>query len=230
MRKNILFSVLISLFLLNIKPMILLGEEAENNRVPSSENCEKLGKDEMQLKLRGKGGLSLDLKVKMDKEFKRGMELLNENKYEDSVPLFENFLLTNPQIFDHLFAIGAGSFSFFSLKAGTAAQYFENKVKTNANDYFSAYYVGLFEVLGLKADSKGSEYLKKALQSKLNFDKAHYLLGLSYLLQGNQDLYLSECNFLKKRDIRLSEKLKMAYSNSQAIQVYLKDIIKDDIK
>jgi tetratricopeptide (TPR) repeat protein len=223
---RVIFLISAISLMLNVKTAVSNGEKINKENEDynfSNIECKELKKDEIELVFQGRGGVSFNIKLEMDKKLKKGIDLLNRGKYEDAARFFESFLLTNPQIFDQLVAANIGSFNSLALKSGEGAGYFEKKVEAHPEDYLSAYYFGIFKIIGLSTDKESSEYLEKVPTHKINFNKLHYMLGLGYLLQGGEDLYLKEYNLLAKKSTKFAKRLKIAYSSSQAIQIFLKD-------
>ena len=183
---RVIFLISAISLMLNVKTAVSNGEKINNENEDynfSNIKCNKLKKDEIELVFQGRGGVSFNIKLEMDKKLKKGIDLLNRGKYEDAARFFESFLLTNPQIFDQLVAANIGSFNSLALKSGEGAGYFEKKVEAHPEDYISAYYFGIFKILSgiifpYSATTKrsGSNFSRSSAMSFSLFGLRHFIL------------------------------------------------------
>ncbi|MGD0335830.1 MAG: hypothetical protein ABSB18_01835 [Candidatus Omnitrophota bacterium] len=176
------------------------------------------------LSARGIGGnKQISITIKEDRNLEKGIQLLNDNQYENATHHFEVFLLTNQKIFDSLMAVGAISFGGFHSKLNEGIQYFEKKIKGDHQDYNAFYFMAILRIMGLELNDKASSYLKMAIDSSRDFPKIHYMLGLAYLLQGENKSYETQCLLLEKQDINLANRLRTVLDESPTFRNFLKE-------
>lgn len=178
-------------------------------------------------------GFDVKIELKDDKNLTKGIKLLTDDKYEKSAIFFEKYLLSNIESLDQLFGLGLVSFTMIPSKLNEGAKYFQKKIENSPENYRLYYYKAIFEIMSLEImnfsrDQTSNNYLEIVKRYKPNSQKTHYILGLIYLLQGNHELYLNECAYLKDKNLNLSNRLKSVYDESQFFKKILKEVKREN--
>lgn len=190
---------------------------AEERDILIKQNISDIGQKETIIKV----------KIEDNKNLKNGIKLLNGHKYEQSVPYFEKYLLSNTNLFEQLLGLNAISFGGLSLQLGEGIKYFKNQIEKNSKDSRYFYYLGIFKIISLALDGEGSSYLEKSIETQHDVAKIHYMLGLAYLFEGKVILYEKECGVLKeKKDRILANRLENVLNDSSMLKAYLRDLKK----
>lgn len=212
MSKRIVILCSVFLFIFIISYSILLAEENIQQQKQKLVNYKQ-------------EGINTKIELKGSKNLEGGIEALNNSEYEKSAVFFEKYLLSDIENLDQLFGLSALSFGGFSFNLRKGVKYLESKIEKNSKDYQSFYYISIFHIMALSSEQKITNFLEIS-KPGINSSNLHYMLGLAYLLEGKERLYLKEVQFLKDKDDNLANRLSYIYDKSEIFKTYLKDIIR----
>jgi len=164
--------------------------------------------------------IEIKIESKNTENLVQGIKFLRDRKYEEAARFFEKFLFSDMENLDELFGIGMASFGTFPYEIDKGIQYFRRKIDEKPTNYDLYHNAAILEIMGLVCDQKISMHLEK--ETKDN-PKVHYILGLLYLLQSNNDLYKKECKILDEQNLILAQRLKSIYDKSKIFKQYLEE-------
>lgn len=144
---------------------------------------------------------------KIDTFAMQAISYMRKGEYEKSAYLLEKFILSGENIFNKIFYYDIHTFSQFNNELRKGVEYFDNEIVVNKEKCKLYYYRIIFKIMMFESKEYDKDNIAKIFACKINPSKIHYMLGISYLIQGKKTEYVKECDELKRLNTKLFNKL-----------------------